>query len=87
MQPGWRRAQSRRSTGVDAALPAAGGVRAGSVGAGSVATAPPAGGTTRSTWPTSITLGLSSLFQLAMSRQGWPTSVAIFMMVSPARTV
>lgn len=49
--------------------------------------AAPVGGVTRSTWPTSITFGLSRLFQRAMSRHGWLTSVAMRMMVSPGRTV
>ena len=71
--------------GAGAGVPAAG--RGPSVSAGADATVVPAGGTTRSTWPTSMRFGLSRLFQRAMSRQGWFTSVAMRMIVSPWRTV
>ena len=79
------------ATGTGGLLPGAGaagvpGARPSVMMAGAAATAP-VGGTTRSTWPTSITLGLSRVFQRTISRQGWFTSVAIFMIVSPARTV
>jgi lipoprotein NlpD len=39
-------------------------------GAATTTGATPAGGTTRSTWPTSSTLGLLRLFQVCTSRQG-----------------
>ena len=45
------------------------------------------GGTTRSTCPTSIRLGLTSAFQRAMSRQLWPVSRPMRVMVSPGLTV
>ena len=62
-------------------------LRGASVNGAAAATVVPTGATTRSTWPTSMTFGLSRLFQRTMSRHGWLTSVAIFMMVSPWRTV
>ncbi len=46
-----------------------------------------AGGTTRSTCPTSIRLALSRLFQRAMSFQPWPFSRPMRISVSPALTV
>ena len=46
-----------------------------------------AGGATRTTCPTSIRLGFSRLFQVAMSRQFWPDSSAMRMSVSPGLTV
>ena len=45
------------------------------------------GGTTRTTCPTSIRLGFSRLFQVAMSRQFCPDSRAMRMSVSPGLTV
>jgi hypothetical protein len=49
--------------------------------------APLAGGTTRSTWPTSRILGLTMLFQACRSRHPCPLSSAIRNRVSPGRTV
>ena len=46
-----------------------------------------AGGATRNTCSTSITLGLSRPFHLAMSRHAWPWSKAILVSVSPGRTL
>ena len=46
-----------------------------------------AGGTTRSTCPTSITFGLSIPFQRATSRQFWPLSRPMRISVSPGFTV
>ena len=45
------------------------------------------GGATRTTWPTSMTLGLSMLFQRAMSRQFCPVSRPMRISVSPGFTV
>jgi hypothetical protein len=45
------------------------------------------GGTTRSTCPTSMMLGFSRLFQRTMSRQFWPFSRPMRIMVSPGLTV
>ena len=47
----------------------------------------PAGGSTRSTWPTSITFGLSRLFHLTRSFQFWPLSRPTRIIVSPGFTV
>jgi hypothetical protein len=47
----------------------------------------PAGGVTRSTWPTSIWFGLSMVFQRLMSRQFWPVSRPMRIRVSPGLTV
>jgi hypothetical protein len=52
-----------------------------------VGAALPTGGAMRSTWPTSITFGFSSVFQRWMSRQFWPLSSAMRIRVSPGRTV
>src|SRR6478672_787679 len=54
---------------------------------GRVTTVSDTGGDTRSTWPVSMTFGLSSAFQRTMSRQFWPCSSAMRMRVSPCRTV
>ena len=57
-------------------------------GAGAAAVTPGVmGGATRRTCPTSMTLGLSSPFQRAMSFQFWPLSSAMRTSVSPGRTV
>jgi uncharacterized protein (DUF697 family) len=75
--------------GALAALAAATGAEAADAGGklrGALASSVP-GGATRSTWPTSITFGLSRLFQRAMSRQFWPLSSAMRISVSPGRTV
>src|SRR5207248_412949 len=45
------------------------------------------GGATRTTWPTSMTLGLSMLFQRAMSRQFCPVSSPMRISVSLGFTV
>ena len=54
---------------------------------GLVATAGASGGATRSTCPTSITLGFSMPFQRAMSRQLCPFSRAMRISVSPGLTM
>ena len=45
------------------------------------------GGTTRTTWPTSMALGFSKLLQRAMSFQLWPCSKPMRIKVSPGLTV
>ncbi|MDQ0586734.1 hypothetical protein QFZ47_000843 [Variovorax paradoxus] len=55
-------------------------------GAAATAVAGPTGGTTRSTWPTSIRSGFSRLFQRTMFCQLWPVSLPMRRIVSPGRT-
>src|SRR5438552_3407994 len=47
----------------------------------------PAGGATRSTWPTSRWFGSDRLFQRARSRQLWPVSMPFLVSMSPGWTV
>jgi hypothetical protein len=55
--------------------------------AGRTTGASAAGGATRKTWPGSIKLALSNLFQRKMSRQLWPLSMPMRINVSPGLTV
>src|SRR5512140_2830365 len=85
---GWAALAALAALVAEAGETGAGTITLGVTGRATATSVPAApGGTTRSTWPTSMMLGFSMLFQRATSRQFWPLSRAMRINVSPGRTV